>query len=60
DCGGPDLGNWCSNPGRALTEKLGRCDTCDHTPDEGTCNCVVGQCLWGPKSEPPRPAGGKK
>jgi len=57
DCGSRELGMYCSNSGRDLAEKRGSCDTCTTQPGGG-CACVVGQCLWGPTSLPPRPPGG--
>jgi hypothetical protein len=55
DCGTPELGMFCRNPGSDLNMSKGVCETCKN--QGGGCGCIVGQCLWGPESKPPRPPG---
>jgi hypothetical protein len=37
----------CINPGRTISSQLKKfsCDACVGTPDQGSCDCIVGQCL---------------
>jgi len=50
---GPDNGGCplttqtCINPGRTVASQLKKfsCAACDGTSDQGSCDCIVGQCL---------------
>jgi hypothetical protein len=45
DGGCPLPTQTCVRPGRTVGAEKMTCGTCDGTPQQGSCNCIVGQCL---------------